>query len=110
MLTTAVARRTTPRRHARCSGQDGRERAGPECVDELFGAGIEPPREHMHVVPAGDMDDEGVETRPALGLENSCRRDGVKRVGPEAVHGFRGEGDQAARSQDLRGPGDILIG
>ena len=52
---------------------------------------------------SADVDDQGIERRPPLGLENA--RDGARRggIGAEAVYGFRWERDQTAAAQAVCG-------
>ena len=53
----------------------------------------------------GDMGDQGVEARAALGLEDGGHRDGVSGVGGEAIDGLGREDHEAAVGQDAGGLG-----
>ena len=54
-------------------------------------------------VDAGQVNDEGVASRPLLGLEDPCHRRGGEGIGAETVHGLRGEGHEAPRANHLGG-------
>lgn len=49
------------------------------------------------------MDDQGIEGRTSLGLEDACDGIGAIGPGPEAVDGLGGERDQSPVSEDGRG-------
>ena len=81
--------------------------AGPELLRQRLGAGR---KFHMAAgfFQVGDMHDQGIEQRPALGGENRGHRLAVGGVGAQAVNRLGGEGDQAAIAQDARGLGDAF--
>ncbi len=58
----------------------------------------------------GDVEDQGVVLRTALGLENMPYRFRVEAVGPQAVDRFRGDAQQAAVPEDGGGGRDVMPG
>ncbi len=86
--------------------QDEGERPGPEALGERRDARIRRPRRVRetshpdHVLGAGHVDDERVERRAGLHREHAGDGPGVERIGPQAVDGLGGEGDQASRAEE----------
>lgn len=85
------------------AAQHERERAGPEGAGEAI----------RHVGPrgdvaaggvnVGDVSDQGVGRRPALGGVDACDGGRVGRVGAQSIDGFGGERDEAAGLEKFDG-------
>jgi len=54
----------------------------------------------------GDMHDQGIEQRTALGSEDRGHRLAIGGVSAQAIDGFGGEGDKPAGFEDAGGLGD----
>ena len=83
-----------PFRQHQCQG------AGPEAIGQKGRRRRPGGRDPGGVRGVGDVDDEGVVRRPALGREDARHRGGVESVGAEAVDRLRREGHQPAGAQD----------
>ena len=85
-------------------GQDERQRPRPKVFRQPRRVGVKA-REALRVRDVGDMGDERIEGRPALGVVKA--RDGgpADRVGAEAVNGLGRKGHEAAGRQHARGIG-----
>ena len=85
--------------------QHQRQGARPEGAGQRFRCRME------QAMAAGgvqvrDMDDQGIETRPALGGENPRHGLAIAGVRAQAINGLGGEGDQPAARQQPRRMGD----
>jgi len=87
--------------------QDQGERPRPEAFRQAPGRVRYLPRPVVQVVQAGEMDDDRVVRRPALGREDAPHRLGIAGVGAEPIDGLGGEGDQTADPQYLGGRFDV---
>ena len=86
--------------HRRHEGQGAR----PEGLGQGAGAGVEDgDRLGLHRV--GDMGDQRIEARPALGFEDGGDGGGVPRVGGQTIDGFGRQDDEPAGGQGLGGLG-----
>ena len=85
--------------------RDERERPRPERFRQQLGAHAERPvaARHRHV---GDVADQRIEARPALGGEDFCYRLAVLGVRGEPVDRLRRQRHELAARQRLRGFGD----
>ena len=85
-------------------GQDEGQRPRPKVFRQPGRVGVKA-REALRVRDVGDMGDERIEGRPALGVVKA--RDGgpAGRVGAEAVNGLGRKGHEAAGRQHARGIG-----
>ena len=91
------------------AGQDHGQGAGPEFLRQQVGR-----LRHLPAValqPAGIryMENQRVILRTALGLENVQHGILIEGIGPQAVHGLRGDAQQAARAEDLRRPYNLIF-
>ncbi len=81
--------------------QDEGQRAGPELPGQAPRSG-----RHLGQLLSGgearDMDDERVETGPALGLEDRSHGAAIGCIGAEAVDGLGRKRDEAAVTQEAR--------
>ncbi len=75
--------------------QHQRQRSGPERAGKLLGGGIEAP-EPARGVHAGDMGDQRIEARPALGGVEPGDGLAIAGVGAEPIDGLGRERDQPA--------------
>ena len=60
------------------------------------------------IVRAGDMDDQGVVLRAALGHKDLCDRRAVARIGGNAVDRLGGQGHQLPSAQQISRFGDCF--
>jgi hypothetical protein len=101
-----------PARHRRGNArglrQHQRQRTGPEGLGEARGRLGQLGRPVARGGEAAQVHDQRVRRRPALGREDARDRGGIRRVRPEAVHGFRRECDELARVQ--QGDGFLDLG
>ena len=85
-------------------GQNQREWAGPEAVDEGPNEEIVDGRgEAVEPIQRRQVDDEGIEKWALLGLEDAGSGLGIKRMASEAVNGLCGKGDKLAGSEKCSG-------
>ena len=61
----------------------------------------------VEITQARDVNDQRVKVRPLFGLEHPRNGKLVFGIGPQAIHGFRGKGDESPLAQRLRGQTDI---
>src|SRR5215471_18883443 len=73
---------------------------GETCPERLAGGGKA--RERARGVGVGDVGDEGIERRAALGVIKACDGLAVGGVGPEPVDGLGRKGDEAAPGERAR--------
>jgi hypothetical protein len=67
-------------------------------------------RHSFHLGRVGQVDDQGVEGRPRLGLEDPGDRIGIEGVGPQAVDRLGGKGDEPTVLEGGRRFGDRARG
>ena len=82
------------------------QRAGPEVLRHPVNARGHLRGQGVQLLQPGDVDDEGIVLRAALGLEDAQHRLPVQGVGCQAVDRFRGDGHHLPRRQQRTGPPD----
>jgi hypothetical protein len=85
--------------------RDQRQGAGPEGLGQAPRGGVQN-GDRFGLGGVGDVGDQGVEARPALGLEDGGDGAGVPGVGGQAVDRLGRHDDQPPRRQGRRGLGD----
>ena len=83
--------------------QHQRQRAGPEGLGQSCREGIEAGDAVGHGA-IGDMGDQRVEARPALGLENTRHGDAVGGIASQAVNRLGRDGDDVAGLKQRQSP------
>jgi hypothetical protein len=92
--------------------QQERERAGPEALDELFhrqGDAFGHLGDEVELILVRQVDDERIEGRAFLRLEDFRDGGGIERVGGEAIDGFCRESDDFALAEETHGLLDGLM-
>ena len=111
----AHGERVEPRGHQRMHGifarqrQHQRQRPRPEFLRQLSRNRVDAHQPLRHV-EAGDMGDQRVEARPALGLEDARHRFAVGGVGGEPVDGLRRQRHHAAVAKHGKRSGERAVG
>ncbi len=90
-------------RHLGPPRQHQGEGPGPERLHEAQGGGRQRCDEILGHLDPGDMEDERVGRRTALGREDAGQGGGVQGVRAQAVHRFRGEGHEAPAPEEDHG-------
>src|ERR1700686_5773037 len=85
--------------HVGGTGQNHRERTGPEALGEPRGGLGDFAYPVMQEARAVQMDDDRMRRRPALGLKYLAHRGRVLRIRTETIVGLGGEGDELAVAQ-----------
>ena len=99
---------TALRGHLRAAGHDDGQRAGAERGHQQLGTlGHLADKAGQHLW-AGDMDDQGVVLRAALGHKDLCDCRAVARIGGNAVDRLGGQGYQLPSAQQISRFGDCF--
>ena len=95
MIGAADAHRFQPagsaQRYNGAAGQDHGQRAGPKMFRQRIGCRRNILTVSLQPIGAGNMKDQGIILRAALGLKNMQYRCFVKGIGAKTVHRFRGD-------------------
>lgn len=89
-------------RHATCLGKDECQRPRPETFGECSRLLRPVGNDGLQHRLVRDVNDQRIDGRPALRVEDSLHGERVESVCPETVDRFRRERDQAARANDFR--------
>ena len=95
------ARQIADGRHVLDRRDDG-QRSGPELTGQVTGALVEV-GDPFGGLQIGDVGDQRVEARPALGLEDRRHGGRIGRVRAQAIDGLGRQDDQPARAQGAGG-------
>ena len=99
------AARRDGRADRRPARQDQRQRSRPEALGQSQRQRRNRGGDGRERGGVGDVDDQRIAVRSLLRGEDALNRGGIRRVGAQAVDRLGGEGDEAARAQQLRGAG-----
>ena len=88
-------------RRIRLPGHHEAERSRPERRRQTPRISIED-RKPLNVLSRGDMHDQRIETRPALGLENPRHRLAVERIRAESIDRLCRKSDETSSADDPR--------
>ena len=87
-------------RHAGRPGQHHGKRTRPKPVQQRFEPGRHFPHQRRQIFPFGNVQDERIVGRPALGLKNPAHRRGVQPICPQPINRFGGKRHQSALPKD----------
>ena len=84
-----------------------RQRAGPEAAGQAVGDVGPDGDQRMHHLDRGNVDDQRAGCGATFDSIDAGYGLGIQRVGAQAIHGFRWEGDETSGAEQAGGGGDL---